>query len=228
MKITSLTFLWITRIRMLGGVKHMTSQDIAQQKMVIKETNEELAKKKAINKTRRYTNCTSTAAYTIDLLHEEGMDIDTLISKLHNSVSRVNGGDIQEIEAMLMTQAHTMNVLFHRSLSQVANAKFVEHIQTFSDIALRAQNQCTKALSTLVAMKHPRNTTFIEQQNNAVNQQVNNMARKEKQKNITNELLEVNDEQRLDGSKAFTSIPANQKMEAMEIGRSKNRGRKEN
>lgn len=45
--------------------------------------------------------------------------------------------------------AKTLNVLFHRSLMQIGNTDFIPHIQTFSDIAFRAQNQCRKPLAVL-------------------------------------------------------------------------------
>ncbi len=188
-------------------------------KQPIELSAKDQAKRKAIDKAKIYTSCNATSAFTIDLLHEESLDIETLIDKMRDSVRQVNQGDLQEIEAMLMTQANTLNVLFHRSLSQVGNSEFLPQAQTFSDIALRAQNQCRKTLAALVEIKHPRRSTFIKQQNNAVNQQVNNEIQNENQKISANELLEINNEQRLDTRATFTSISANTQVEAVEVGR---------
>jgi hypothetical protein len=91
-----------------------------------------------------------------------------------------------------------------------------------ADIALRAQNQSRKTLAVLAEIKNPRRTTFIKQQNNAVNQQVNNAikSKSEKIKKVANELLELKDEQRLDTRAAASSITDDSQVEAVEICRS--------
>ncbi|MGH8646968.1 MAG: hypothetical protein ACREX4_21935 [Gammaproteobacteria bacterium] len=62
-------------------------------------------------------------------------------------------------------------------------------------LALKAQNQCRQTLAALAEIKNPRRTTFIGQQNNATNQQVNNVGGpSETRKNPEtreNELLEA-------------------------------------
>lgn len=181
--------------------------------------DEERMKNRAIRKAKIYTNCSITAAFTVDMLHGESMDVDTLLKKICDSVQQINEGNMQEVEEMLVTQAHTLNVLFHRCLSQVGNSEWVPQIEAFSDIALKAQNQCRKTLAVLASIKHPNSATFIKQQNNAVNQQVNNQVEIENKKNVANELLEVCDGKRLDTRAASTTITADLQMAAMEVSR---------
>lgn len=180
-------------------------------------TDEEKAKQKAITSAEICTRSIPSAAHTIDALNYDSLDIDTLINNLNHDVDRVVEGDTRKLEAILMTQVQTLNVLFHRTLKQVGHSDFVQHMQIFSDIALKAQNQCIKTLAVLANMKSPQRTTFIKQQNNAINQQVVNGENPENKKVFANELLEVNDGQRLDRGAACTSISADPEMEAVEI-----------
>ena len=135
---------------------------------------EDQAKQRAITKSRNYMSCKINAAITINSLHRDTMDIDTLTNELLDSFNRIKKDNLLEIQAMLLSQAHTLNVFFNRCLSQVGDMTMVNQIQTFSDLALRAQNNCRKTLATLAELKNPKRATFIKQQNNSVNQQVNN------------------------------------------------------
>jgi len=81
---------------------------------------------------------------------------------------------MNEIEAMLITQAKSLEYLFYDALTKLPNSN-IEHAEILANIALKAQTGCRKTLMTLAELKHPRRaTTFIKQQNNAITQQVNN------------------------------------------------------
>lgn len=187
---------------------------------------EEEIKQQAIRKSSFYITSNATAAVTINSLHQDSMDVSQLMRELSESFGRVKDDNFLEIEAMLLSQAHTLNVFFHRCLSQVGDSEWMPQIQTMSDLALRTQNNCRKTLATLAEMKNPNRSTFIKQQNNAINQQVNNS---ENLKNNTNELLEAHDDQqRLDTRTTFETITTNPQMETVEISRGKNSRRQSN
>lgn len=57
---------------------------------------------------------------------------------------------------------------------QAAHAKHVDQLDLYARLTLKAQNQLRQTLSTLAEIRNPRRTTFIKQQNQAVNQQVLN------------------------------------------------------
>ena len=89
-----------------------------------------------------------------------------------------------------MTQAHTLDCLFHKMTSKAARADYIPNIQIYFEIAMKAQKQCRQTLSALVDIKHPRRATFVKQQNNAINQQINNDSDFENfQEKPANELL---------------------------------------
>lgn len=53
-------------------------------------------------------------------------------------------------------------------------AEYLNQVQAYLSLALKAQSQCRNTLHTLGELKYPKETAFIRQQNVAVNQQVNN------------------------------------------------------
>src|SRR5580704_418022 len=118
------------------------------------------------------------------------------------------------IEQLLMTQAKTLDFFFYQMLGRLANTQNIKQIQAYTEVALKSQNQSRKALSVLADLKHPRRTTFIKQQNNAINQQVNNTAKPQttkKRKKFSNELIaEVSHgAEKMDIGTAIEAIPSN-------------------
>jgi hypothetical protein len=98
----------------------------------------------------------------------------------------------------------------------------INQIEVFTTIALRAQAQCRKTLATLAGIKHPKRTTFIHKQNNAI--QVNHAVKSSPEENkisskVANELLEVKNEQRLDTRATASPITDDSAMEAVAIRR---------
>ena len=99
-------------------------------------------------------------------------------------------GQSVPIETMLMAQACTLDLLFNKCIRIARNCEFLNGTQVYSDMAFKAQKQCRQTLLALREVQHPRRTTFVNQQNNAINQQVNNNStEKDFQKNSANELL---------------------------------------
>src|SRR3989338_5077624 len=165
---------------------HALHKKLTMRRNTVSYTEDEI-KQRAINKSKNYMCSELNAAYTIDSLHGESMDIKTLLKELSESFVRVKSDNMFEVEVMLLSQAQTLNVFFHRCLSQVGNSEFMPHIQIMSDLALRTQNNCRKTLLALAEIKNPKRATFIKQQNNAIgNQQVNNS---ENSKKSANEVL---------------------------------------
>ena len=73
---------------------------------------------------------------------------------------------------------------------RAASVEYIPNTQIYFDIAMKAQKQCRQTLSALVDIKHPRRATFVKQQNNAINQQINNGSDPENfQEKPANELL---------------------------------------
>lgn len=142
--------------------------------LAIKEKGGDIANKKSENQKKGESLGKIMAALTIDKLYDSAFGVDDSIEAIKYSCSRVNEGDLSDVDSLLMSQAQTMNVLFQRCTSLILEQSNAVAMQAISDIALKAQKQSAKTLQILADLKHPKRTTFIQQQNNAVNQQVNN------------------------------------------------------
>jgi hypothetical protein len=106
------------------------------------------------------------------------LDLTTLVGKLGEQVSAVQGGDLGRAEEMLVAQAHTLDLLFNqlvfRSMNNLGTG-YHEAGETYMRLALRTQSQCRATLETLAVVKNPPSVSFVRQANIANGpQQVNN------------------------------------------------------
>ena len=129
------------------------------------------------------------------------IDLTSLVEKLKDQVSAVQGGDMGRSEEMLITQAHTLDMLFHQLVYRSArngDAGYLGAAETYMRLALRTQSQCRATLETLSVVKNPPSVAFVRQANIAHGpQQVNNApragaeaSRARESQNRPNELLE--------------------------------------
>ena len=183
-----------------------------------KSTEQVEAEKLAIKKAQIYTDSVTSAALSIGDIHKHKIDVPALVDHLQKQVDAVLNGDISQVESILMTQVQTLNALFHRMLTKMMSDSFHSSIEMYSNIALRAQNQCRQTLAVLSDLKRPQQTTVVRQQNLAINQQVNNSTQPEDQRRISkpaNELLGVTSEP-VDSGAQIAPITANFEMETVE------------
>ena len=98
-----------------------------------------------------------------------------LLNELSEQATAVRGGDMSRAEEMLTVQAHTLDFLFNSYVQRADKAEYLKQCEGFMRLALKAQAQCRSTVEALSAMKNPR-VQYVNQQNVAVNQQVNNGA----------------------------------------------------
>lgn len=163
------------------------------------------------------------AALTVHSVNNNKADIETLCKNFSFQVDKIISGDVRRIETMFATQAQTLDALFHTMLQRASNTNSMAQSQFCTEVALKAQKQCRQTLSALIETKHPSPATFIRQQNNAINQQVNNSLETKnlEKQNIANELKEVTNEP-VDTRTTITPVTVNSPVETMEISGSKN------
>lgn len=131
---------------------------------------------KAADLSNIHMNCFAKAALTVSSLHGFGkiLDTPTIMQGFKDGAKRVTDDDTKEIEQMLYTHAKTMDYVFYDALEKLSKCNMINQIETYANIAFRAQNQSRKTLLALADLKNPHRATFIKQQNNAINQQINN------------------------------------------------------
>lgn len=136
------------------------------------QTTEQALSRAAVNPS--INSAAVMGAYQGNLMGNN-LDMGELVDCLRESCERVNGGDLSDLEAMLVTQATTLQTLFGSLARRAANQEHLRQYETFMGLALKAQAQSRATISALVDLKFPRQATFVKQANIAHGpQQVNN------------------------------------------------------
>lgn len=104
-------------------------------------------------------------------------DINALIDRLRDTFTEVKGGDLHNLEAMLISQATALQTIFTSLARRAQDQQYQKNLEAFLGLALKAQAQSRATISALVDLKYPRQATFVKQANIAHGpQQVNNDA----------------------------------------------------
>ena len=134
------------------------------------------------------------------------LDLQALIDCIEKQVGTVKEGDLERIDQMLLSQAHTLDAIANNLFRRARNQEYMSNFESFLKLGLRAQSQCRANLEALANMKNPK--THLNQTNIAHNQQVNNGLPQSKQ-------LEEKDVERLDFGTTTTSIRGDQDVETV-------------
>lgn len=142
------------------------------------------------------------------------LDLAALVDSLGDAVQDVWDGDLKRCEAMLIGQAHSLQAIFANFARRAAKAEYMDNMERYLRLALKAQSQCRTTLETLAAIKNPP-VVFARQANIAHGpQQVNNgvvpaggatIAHAGSDETERTKLLEVEHGQRLDTRAASTA-----------------------
>ncbi len=134
------------------------------------------------------------------------LELSGLIDALTAQTKAVTDGDLGRGEAMLAVQAHTLDAVFNNLARRAINAEYMDNLDRYLKLALRAQSQCRATWETLATMKNPPMIGYVRQANIAHgHQQVNNAAspagdisRPRENVDLQSKLLEENSGERLD------------------------------
>jgi hypothetical protein len=155
------------------------------------------------------------------------LDLMALIDVLGEQTSAVAKGDLKRGEAMLTAQAHTLDAIFNNLARRAINAEYMDNLDRYLKLALRAQSQCRATWEALATIKNPPVMGYVRQANIAQGpQQVNNASpapnnaapRAGENPNLQNKLLEEKDGERLDSGTAGTPSRADPAMATLGEG----------
>jgi hypothetical protein len=158
------------------------------------------------------------------------LDLKGLIVALTEQTEASNNGDLRRAEAMLTTQAHTLDAIFNSLATRAIKAEYLNQFEQYLKLGLRAQSQCRATWEALSAIKNPPVAGYVHQANIAHTQQVNNgttddTPRTRENQNSQNELLEQKDE-RMDTGTTSTAGKADTAMATLgEIDGAEDAGR---
>lgn len=152
------------------------------------------------------------------------IDLDSLVTALGESSSRVNANDLKDVESTLNSQSIVLNIMFGELIRRagVNLAEYPMASDRYFKMAMKAQNQCRMTLETLANIKNPP-VVYAKQANIANGpQQVNNgsmpLPHAEKNLNGPNKLLEQGNEQRMDTATEGKTSSSNSALETVESG----------
>ena len=121
------------------------------------------------------------ALLSIDMLNGriDGHDMETMVAAREEQtaiIERVQGGDMSDIEAMLVGQALTLQAMFTKYGGLInANTNNLKACQAVFNMAMKAQAQSRATVQALVELKYPKSVVITKQANiSHGHQQVNN------------------------------------------------------
>ena len=114
-------------------------------------------KDEALGIARSVLRPTVQAADTLEAYDKSYGDLDLsgLIAALTEQTKASNDGDMGRAEAMLTTQAHTLDAIFNNLATRAIKAEYMNDLDTYLKLALWAQSQCKATWETLSAIKNP-------------------------------------------------------------------------
>lgn len=105
----------------------------------------------------------------------EDVNIGAMMEHLEGSVQAVKAGDLSHLEAMLLSQATSLQALFTSFSLKASRQQHLSNYQALINLAFKAQAQSRATLQALIDLKCPKQPTFVKQANIAHGaQQVNN------------------------------------------------------
>ena len=160
------------------------------------------------------------------------LKLNHLISALVEQTEASNEGDMKRAEAMMTTQAHTLDAIFNYLARRAINADYLNQFEQYLKLGLRAQSQCRATWEALSAIKNPPIMGYVRQANIAHGpQQVNNgttddKPRTRENQNQENKLMEQKDGERMDIGTTDATGKADPAMATLgEIDGAENKGR---
>ena len=196
-----------TKVRSMTPVKNKTSVNVNAGKD--EDQDEAVAKK--------LTRPEVQASLTIQKLHPIN-DVNALTKILRQQTADVIGGNMTRAEAMLLSQAHTLDALFNNLVMKGLDQTHMPHYESFLRLAYKAQSQCRSTLQALSDIKNP-SVVYAKQANiTSGNQQINNgltAPRTQENKNNSNELLTEIPNATLDTRRTGETVPVNSELEAV-------------
>ena len=91
------------------------------------------------------------------------LDLNGLIAVLTEQTKASNDGDLGRGEAMLTTQAHTLDAICNNLARRAINAEYMDRLDSYLKLALRAQSQCRATWEALGAIKNPTVMGYVRQ-----------------------------------------------------------------
>ena len=119
------------------------------------------------------TNSAVVLAYKGSIAGDK-IDLSDILESLQQSSEQLQSDTpLHLTENILISQAQSLNVMFCDLAIKANNQKYIDNMEKFLKLALKAQSQCRATLETLANIKNPP-IVFAKHANIAHHQQINN------------------------------------------------------
>ena len=119
------------------------------------------------------TNSAVVLAYKGSIAGDK-IDLSDILDSLQQSSEQLQSdAPLHLTENILISQAQSLNVMFCDLAIKANNQKYIDNMEKYLKLALKAQSQCRATLETLANIKNPP-IVFAKHANIAHNQQINN------------------------------------------------------
>ena len=119
------------------------------------------------------TNAAVVLAYKGSIAGDK-IDLSDILESLQQSSEQLQSDTpLHLTENILISQAQSLNVMFCDLAIKANNQKYIDNMDKFLKLALKAQSQCRATLETLANIKNPP-IVFAKHANIAHHQQINN------------------------------------------------------
>ena len=119
------------------------------------------------------TNSAVVLAYKGSIAGDK-IDLSDILESLQQSSEQLQSDTpLHLTENILISQAQSLNVMFCDLAIKANNQKYIDNMDKFLKLALKAQSQCRATLETLANIKNPP-IVFAKHANIAHHQQINN------------------------------------------------------
>lgn len=81
--------------------------------------------------------------------------------ELWKQVGKVQENDLRHVEAMLFSQAKTLEMMFTQLVRKASCQEYLQQYQAHLSLGLKAQAQCRATLEALIELKQPRSVAFV-------------------------------------------------------------------
>ena len=206
----------------VAGMKAMGYQDINVPAAKVEEVKSEARKLAELKLSTSVLNAVTSSKFIGG--SKDIVEFKELEAVMREKVSKVNVGDLTDLESTLTTQAVSLDVVYNTLAMRAIQSDTLSNLESYLRLALKAQAQCARTIEVLAAMKSPP-IVFAKQANIANgNQQINNgnlpnslPTHAGKNINQSNELLEVNNgSETMDIGATKTAIRVSKKLATLE------------
>ena len=169
------------RINPLGVIRN----PLGENKMILTDQDTDYFSEESILKRRQAMELdllTSPMTQAQEIMAQFSQDLSCLDSSALKSILSIKAEtligkkDSSDLQELLLAQTLSLNAVYQYLIQRIGVSKSnkPEHEKLYLDLALRFQKQSLKTIEVISNLQNPRTPTFIQQNMNADNIQVNN------------------------------------------------------